>query len=217
MDAYELVRGPLAGLSFFLCAAGICYKYGIMILSYRHSPLLYPEKSIPNGLKSMVFGSFPLVTRTMRQKPLFSQITFCFHLCILILPLFLVAHIVLWSESFGIVWWGLPPILADTMTVCVLVAAVFFLARRLLVRQVRDVSQLSDYLIVLLVFFVFLSGVLASHHIGPYRQMLVLHILCGEILLISIPFSKLSHMLFFGFSRSYLGGEYGRVLGSGDW
>jgi nitrate reductase gamma subunit len=35
------------------------------------------------------------------------------------------------------------------------------------------------------------------------------HIICGEIMLIAIPFTKLSHMVMFFLSRGQLGMDYG--------
>ena len=64
---------------------------------------------------------------------------------------------------------------------------------------------------------VFLSGFLASHQWGPYRPILILHIISGELLLVILPFSKLGHMMFFGISRAYMGAEFGKHLKASDW
>jgi nitrate reductase gamma subunit len=47
--------------------------------------------------------------------------------------------------------------------------------------------------------------------------MLILHILTGEILLVAIPFTRLSHMFFFFFTRAYMGSEFGSVRNARDW
>jgi len=46
---------------------------------------------------------------------------------------------------------------------------------------------------------------------------LILHILSGEIMLMAIPFTRLSHMLFFWFTRAYMGCEFGLVRNARDW
>ena len=59
---------------------------------------------------------------------------------------------------------------------------------------------------------VFLTGMLAYHHWGPYRPLLITHVLMGELLLIMLPFTKLMHMILFFFTRGYLGAEYEIVM-----
>jgi hypothetical protein len=74
----------------------------------------------------------------------------------------------------------------------------------------------SIYRIIFLL-LTFLSGFLAHHQWGPYRPVLILHVISSEILLVILPFSKLGHMLFFYFSRAYMGAEYGKILKARDW
>ena len=47
--------------------------------------------------------------------------------------------------------------------------------------------------------------------------MVILHILSGEIMLAAIPFTRLAHMLWFFFSRAYMGSEFGAVRNARDW
>ena len=46
---------------------------------------------------------------------------------------------------------------------------------------------------------------------------MILHILSGEVLLVAIPFTRLSHMLFAPLTRSYMGSEFGNVRNARDW
>ncbi len=55
----------------------------------------------------------------------------------------------------------------------------------------------------------FITGILAHYQVGNYRFWLIVHILCGEILLIALPFTKLSHFVLFFASRAQLGMDYG--------
>jgi len=41
--------------------------------------------------------------------------------------------------------------------------------------------------------------------------------LSGEVMLAIIPFTKLSHMLFFPITRGYMGSEFGGVRQAKDW
>jgi nitrate reductase gamma subunit len=42
------------------------------------------------------------------------------------------------------------------------------------------------------------------------ENMTLIHMLCGELMLILIPFTKLSHFILFFFSRGATGIEFGR-------
>jgi nitrate reductase gamma subunit len=75
----------------------------------------------------------------------------------------------------------------------------------------------SDIALLAVVLLPFLTGFLAHHQMGQYKPMLILHILTGEIMLMAIPFTRLQHMLFFWFTRAYMGSEFGYVRRARDW
>jgi nitrate reductase gamma subunit len=217
MDIYELVRGPFAWVALIVFVAGSLYRIAAMLISGKKEPSLYPATSLKDGLRSILHGLLPFGSTYMRRQPLFTVVTIGFHLGVIILPLFLLAHTVLWYESWQILWWSLPDLLADIVAVWVMLACVYFLVRRSTVPEVKQVTRPTDILLPAIVLLTFLTGFLAYHQWGPYRPMLILHILAGEILLVTIPFSKLGHMLFVMFSRAYMGAEFGKVLKAREW
>ena len=217
MDIYELVRGPFAWVALILFIVGSLYRIAAMLISGKKEPSLYPATSLKDGLRSILHGLLPFGSTYMRRQPLFTVVTIGFHLGVIILPLFLLAHTVLWYESWDILWWSLPDLLADIVAVWVMLACVYFLVRRSTVPEVKQVTRPTDILLPAIVLLTFLTGFLAYHQWGPYRPMLILHILAGEILLVTIPFSKLGHMLFVMFSRAYMGAEFGKVLKAREW
>ena len=83
--------------------------------------------------------------------------------------------------------------------------------------EVRYVTRTSDYLLLLFVAAPFISGILTFHQIGEPLQATIIHMISGEILLAIIPFTRLSHMLFSIFTRSYIGSEFGKVRRAKDW
>ena len=165
----------------------------------------------------IITGVIPFATRFMRQRPLFTIITVLFHISALLVPIFFMAHIVSWFESYGVLWRGISNGLADMMTLFVLFACIFFFVRRLVVPEVKMVSQTSDFLLLILIFTSFLTGFLAFHQMGPYRPLIILHLLSSEILIAMIPFSRLWHMIIYPFSRYYMGADFGGPLKSNDW
>ena len=217
MDIYELVRGPFAWVALIIFVAGSLYRIIAVLVTGKKEPALDPSASFKGAVRSILHGLIPFGSTYMRRQPVFAIVTIGFHLCVIILPLFLLAHIVLWYESWQILWWSLPDLLADLLAVWVILACIYFIGRRWVVPEVKKVTRPSDILLPVIVLLTFLTGFLAYHQWGPYRPIMILHVLTGEILLIAIPFSKLAHMLFFMFSRAYMGAEFGKVLGTREW
>ena len=217
MDVYELVRGPFAWVALVIFIAGCLARLMSTMLTGKKEPALYPATSFKDALRSVLHGLIPFGSTYMRHQPFFAFATISFHLCVIILPLFLLAHSVLWYESWQILWWSLPDLLADIMAIWVMLACVYFLVRRWVVPEVKKSTRLADVLLLVIILLTFLTGFLCTHQWGPYRPLLIAHVLAGELLLIAIPFSKLGHMLFFMFSRAYMGAEFGKVLRAREW
>lgn len=217
LDFYELVRGPLAMISFAVLILGIGFRLISFYTKGTNPKMLFPKENLTNGCRSVVTGLIPFGTRFMRERPLFTIITVFFHLSVLLVPLFFMAHAVLWFESYGLFWQNISNGLSDIMTIFVLFGCIFFFIRRLMVPEVKMVSQASDFLILILIFISFLTGFLAFHQWGPYRPMLIGHILSSEILIVMIPFSRLWHMIAYPFSRYYMGADFGQPMKTQDW
>ncbi len=217
MDVYELVRGPFVWIALSVFVLGSLYRVVFILAAGRKDKILYPSSSVKHGLRSILHGMLPFGSTYMRKQPVFTIITFLFHFCVIIIPVFLLAHTVLWYESWKIIWWSLPDILADIMAIVVILSCIYFFVRRLVKPEVKKVTRTSDFLFLIIILLPFLTGFLAYHQWGPYRPILIMHILSSEILLVTIPFSRLSHMLFFVFSRAYMGSEFGKVLKASEW
>jgi nitrate reductase gamma subunit len=217
MDIYELVRGPMAWVALIVFVLGCLYRIVYLIYTGERHPVLDPFENSRNAARSVLHGLLPFGSTYMRRQPLFTIISFIFHLCVITLPVFLLAHIVLWYESWEIQWWSLPDLPADLMALWVILACVYFLYRRLTIPEVKKVSRPVDFVLLSIIFLIFLTGFLAYHQWGPYRPILILHILSSEILLVALPFSKLGHMLFFAFSRGYMGSEFGKHMKARDF
>jgi nitrate reductase gamma subunit len=214
---YEFVSGPLVWVGFLGLFLGSAYKLSRMFKEARREKSVIPTWDARTGMRSVAHWVVPFGARNMRMHPVMTVVSFAFHFCLLLTPLFVMGHAVLWESSWGVSWWSMPAWLADVMTLVVIAGGVFFFLRRLAAPEVRRVSALSDFLLVLLVISPFLTGFLAHQQWLPYRPMLILHIVCGVAWLVAIPFTRLSHMLWFVFSRSYMGSEFGAVRNARDW
>ena len=103
------------------------------------------------------------------------------------------------------------------MTAIVLLGAVFFFVRRLVVPRVRAMSTLSDHLVLLIVAAPFLTGFMAYHQWADSKTIITLHILTGQLMLMAIPLTKVGHMVFFIFARTLFGSEFSLWRGTRKW
>lgn len=214
---YELARGPLVWVAFAGLVLGVLYKLTTTYREAKREKSVLPTFDVRNGARSVVHWVVPFGSRNMRLHPVMTVVSFAFHACLLLTPLLVMGHAVLWRESWGLSWWSLPAWAADAMTLVVIFGGLFFFIRRIVAPEVRKVSALSDFLLVLLVISPFVTGFLAHMQWLPYRATLILHIVTGAAWLIAIPFTRLSHMLWFLFSRAYMGAEFGKVRNARDW
>ena len=215
---YIFVTGPLFWASLLLFMCGSLYQVlGVIWTVFKKERFVLSYMSWGYGLRSISHWLIPFVAANWRRHPVFTIITFSFHLCLLILPFFLCGHIVMVEKSWGMSWWSLPDLTALLMAGTVVFCLLFFFIRRILARDVRFVTTPSDYLLLLLVAAPFISGFMAHFQWPGYPFWMILHVLSGEVLLASLPFTRLNHMLFFPFTRAYMGSEFGSVRHSKDW
>lgn len=218
-DVYEFVRGPLLWVSLIVFIGGSLYRFiSMYALAKKKDALIFTYWSWKYALRSILHWIIPFASTNMRARPVMTIMTFLFHIGLFVAPIFLTAHLVLLDESWGISWPALPDLAADIITLVVIAGAAFFLARRKLLPEVKYVTSESDYAILAIVAAPFITGFLAYHQlIVDYKILLILHILAGEIMLAAIPFTRLSHMIFFPFTRGYMGSEFGGVRTAIDW
>jgi nitrate reductase gamma subunit len=215
---YYLVSGPLVWVSFALFFGGIIYRIISMARLARKKDIVVFEYMSPYyALRSILHWIVPFGSVNMRKRPVMTVVTFCFHLCLLALPLFLFAHVMLVKESWDVSWATLPDGVADLMALIVIGACAFFLGRRLIIPEAKFLTSASDYLILAIVAAPFITGFWTYHQLIGFKAIAILHILSGEIMLAAIPFTRLSHMIFFPFTRGYMGSEFGAVRHAQDW
>lgn len=215
---YNFVSGPLVWLAFIIFIGGCLYRLiSLIVLVHRKEKFIYSYMSWKYGLRSIIRWSTPFATENMRRHPAMTIVAYVFHICLILTPIFLLAHVTLVDESWDLSWWTLPDALATIMTLIVIGACVFFLVRRLVKPEVQYVTSVSDYILLTIVAAPFITGFLVYYQWFGYQTLLILHILSGEIMLVAIPFTRLSHMLFAPLTRAYMGSEFGGVRHARDW
>jgi len=211
---YDFVTGPLAWLAFSVFFVGVIARVVLYIrgLDWKLDRVTYTVNvsyGIKGALRSIFQWLFPFGTHGWRFYPFMTVLVFAFHIGILITPVFLIAHNLMMWERWGIRLWTLPEPVADFLTLTVMVCAVFMVLRRIALAEVRILTTAYDYLVLSIAAAPFFTGYMAHIQTGDYRFWLILHILCGEIMLMAIPFTKLSHFVGFFLSRAQIGMDFG--------
>jgi hypothetical protein len=185
---YEFVTGPLAWLAFLIFIIGITIKaISAIRLAKKKDKVVFNHWSWGWSLRSIFHWLIPLGSVSSREKPVTSIAIWLFHACLLAVPIFLLGHNILWDERWGISWWTFSEMTTDYLTL------LFFAAP-------------------------FATGYFAYHQwLLDYKTMLIIHILCGQIMLVAIPFTKLGHMVLFFFTRAHIGSEMGQRRGAKTW
>ena len=215
---YSFVAGPLAWVAFLLFFGGLIFRLiQILLLVNKTEKFIFTYMSLKYSLRSILHWMIPFATTNWRRQPLLTVVTFIFHICLLLTPIFLLSHIVLWDESWDLRWWALPDGLADIMTVLVIFGSLYFLIRRLTQPEVQFVTDWTDYMLLALVATPFVTGFIAYHQWFGLQWMTIVHMVSGEIALAVMPFTRLVHMIFAPLTRAYMGSEFGKVRHAKDW
>lgn len=209
MNPQELlywVRGTGLQLATAVFVLGMTYRMLHLALLGRKKNLAEARGSEWGpGLCTMWRRSFILPGLSARGK--FTVVAgYTFHLGFFVTLLFLSQHIDMLRAVLGFGWPAIPRSVIDIAAILTIAAMIALLVHRYLDPVKRMLSGFEDYLTWLLTFLPLLSGFMLLRGIGPaYTQMLTLHLLSVELLLIAIPFTKLAHMLTTFSARWYNG------------
>jgi len=182
-------------------------------------PLRYERKKIELSRASLPSLAAKLRVSVAGVNPLMTFVTVVFHFSIILLPVFLMEHNMLFDVLWGI---SLCPCVfsessADFLTGVILACILFFLFRRIFISRVRSISTFYDYFIILLTAVPFVTGFLAVHGFFEYRSLIIMHVMSVNLIMVSLPFAKFVHSIFFFLNRFFIGSEYSLSTGSRSW
>lgn len=205
MEAWiEFAKGPLFALTFLIMIIGLIRLVVTQIYSINagRGRMLKnaPWKKILGEAASWIVPIRHLIPGTK----IFSVVSFLCHIGIIMVPLFLADHIILWERFLSV---NLPQIgygLADFLTLFTIVCLVLLMGFRIFSARLRSMSKKTDYILLVMMLIPFTSGYLALHpHINPFPwdATMLTHLLSAELLFVIIPFTKLAHVVLFFFDR----------------
>jgi nitrate reductase gamma subunit len=211
---YEFVTGPLAWLAFIVFFVGIVVKLVLYVrgLDWKLDRVTYSVNTsygVRGALRSIGFWLMPYGTQSYRNNPGFTLALFVMHIGLILTPIFLLGHNILLEERWGVSLPSLPEGATDVLTVGVIAAALLLLLRRIALPEVRILTTAYDVLLLAIAAAPFVSGLIARYAHTDGQLWTIVHVLCGEIFLVAIPLTKLSHFVLFFATRAQLGMDYG--------
>jgi len=193
----EFARGPLFRLCFAIMLLGLARIFFLDIWGAFKAYKKTDDKKMP--WKLIISRSwewiFP-VKRLSNNFHVYSVLSILFHIGLIVVPIFLFAHIQLWKESVGVSWIALPYKWAFWLTISTIVFSISLFIGRLSIKQARALSRMQDYLWLLLLLIPFMTGfICANFNINSpsYQFFMLVHVLSGDLIFILIPFSKIAH------------------------
>jgi nitrate reductase gamma subunit len=202
--ALTWARGPLFWTAFTFMILGLLRHVVVTVLDTLRVMQRAGDKNVPYRLiwRTTLAWLFP-VTR-LQHRLVYSLSTFAFHFAIIIVPVFLSAHIVLWKRALGVSWPALPNAVADILAIVAVVTAVGIVVQRIAFADARSLSRFQDYLLPLVIALPFASGFLAMHPSwNPFRYetMLLVHVMSANLILFLVPLTKISHCVLLPFTQ----------------
>ena len=200
----EFAKGPLFALTFLIMILGLIRLVIIQIYTISSGK---GRKIRNTHWKKIIIDTLSWIIPVRHLIPgtrIFSVVSFLCHIGIILVPLFLADHIVLWE---GFLKFDLPQIgygLADFLTLFSIVCLFILLGFRIFSSRLRAMSKLMDYILLINILIPFIAGYLAMHpNINPFswNAVMLIHILSAELLFVLIPFTKLAHIVLFIFDR----------------
>ena len=194
----EWARGPAFTFAFVFMLLGLTRHVVLTIWEVARAMYLAGDRTLPCRQICVATLKWLFPLGKLKDRLLLSLTSVSFHVAILIVPIFLGGHVVLWARGLGISWPAIPNQLADVLTIVAIITAVALVIQRAAARPTRALSRFQDYAIPLVVAVPFVSGFLVMHPLaGPfsYEATLFVHIMSANLVFVLTPITKLSHMV----------------------
>lgn len=201
----DFVRGPLFRFSVAVLVLGLARNVILLVWGSVRAYRMTDDRNVPwrRAVRDTLDWLVPV--RHVVHRGWMSALSIVLHIGVIVVPVFLLAHIRLIHANTGLRWPALPMTVADLLTLLTIAVAFALVVIRVAQPPMRGLSRPQDYAIPILLAVPFISGFLATHHqLNPfaYDPTLLVHMLSAELLFLIAPFSKLSHMALMPLARA---------------
>ena len=180
-EIYQFLTGYFFWISLTVFLTGLIYQSAAFFQIERQQNNLFFKKFDTLILLRPVIKWF---LKPSSGNAFISLILVLFRLSLIVVPVFLLSHNMLWMEFFN---WQFPSfdnMIFDTMTIIVIICSIVLFFYNF----VKGYKKRA--ILLILIFASFFTGLIARHQlVGEYEFMLLAHIVTSELLLIFSPFA----------------------------
>jgi len=216
-DFLAFTRGPLFEAALLVFVAGMIYRLvRVIFLGWKPDKVPARGSKVGGAAKSylkgiLVWPFIPWVKNTFSRNPITYLAGGLFHLGLFVVLLLGTAHMLVWKSLLGFGWPTLPLPIVDWLAAGAIIAMIALFINRLVNPVLKLISGPAEWLNLLVVFLPMVTGYMLTHHLWlAYEVLFSLHMLCVDILLIWIPLSRISHFMFYFFSKAIHGADFGK-------
>jgi nitrate reductase gamma subunit len=211
MTLLDFARGPGLQWALWIFCLGVLWRVvgAMFLLGTRDRSKHRRNHYIRDGLRACLTRSAP--AHAFEEKIRFQHLTgYAWHIALFVSVLLFAPHILFFESILGFGWPHLPNTIILFSAAIAIGVLTALLIRRATHPVQRLISNVDDYVSILVVMLPLISGVLAFAHIGArYETLLALHLLSVELLMIWYPFGKLMHTIMTFPSRYQSGTFFG--------
>ncbi|NMC78730.1 MAG: hypothetical protein GYA59_05160 [Chloroflexi bacterium] len=216
-ETLAFARGPFFQAALLVFVAGMVYRLVRVILLGWKADRVPPRGSKVGGavqsfLKGIIIWPFvPWLKNTFSRNPVTYLAGGLFHLGLFVVLLLWTAHMLVWKSLLGFGWPTLPLPIVDWLAARAIIAMIALFINRLVNPVLRLISGPAEWLNLIFVFLPMVTGYIMTHHLWfRYEVLFSLHMLSVDMLLIWIPLSRISHFMFYFFSKAIHGADFGK-------
>ncbi len=216
-EILEFSRGPLFYTALLIFIGGMVFRL-IKVISLGWSKDKVDSKGskakgvLISYLKGFLIWPFiPWVKNTFSKNMITFLAGGIFHLGLIVIIFFGTPHMLVWKSLIGYGWWTLPIPIVDWFAAVTIISMLVLLVNRYVNPVLKLISGPAEKFNWLIVFLPIVSGYIMTHHLFfRYEVLFSLHMLSVDLLLIWIPFSRISHFMFYFFSKTIHGAQFGK-------
>jgi nitrate reductase gamma subunit len=205
-ELLNFLKGPMFRFSFAIMMLGLMRLFILSLMNGFDAKNTAKDKIIPKSfVRKMTFG-FVFPIRAFKVKPFYASISIVFHAGLLITPIFLFDHSLLFENSvgFSLIALSLSKHLADWLAILTVLTGILLLILRIANKNSRFLSRKQDFLWPVLLLIPFITGILCAQvSLNPlvYDYFMLFHLISAILIFLLIPFTKIAHCILLPLSQ----------------